>query len=780
MGYELNKLMTQYGLATPTMLSYDGERGPDVETIDEETGEITTTPGEITFDPAKQRAFDQYQAEYQSRLRNAPMYAGSQYRTRPAQQQPQTYEDMFSMYLGRQPGDGERATINEVGTGPISDAQRQQFLRQYEGEFADLGIRNTGNQLVMDQIGNYYGNILRNPDFVSNINRITPTNPVDPSAPFNERNPSAINPNPPFDAPPSGLISTDQAYFNPEDPPVVDGEISQTFLDFAEQQKAINANLNNPIPISGYTLEEAYRVDPNALASNRQPAWANYLGKNQDVLDHVNAQADAAGIPPGPDRPAFMANAAKEHFIYQTAMGEGRSWYKKGGPVKGYNQGTTDGPFVDPVYGNVNILDRGNIDPPAGMNRTGLEVQIQKNINNNPTTTMEEESVVVDGPPSSSNTEALENLLVQQLMGNQVNPYQSIMESLSGKVTEAQTGYDQKLAEMLANTRQGPDKAELYFNLASALSAPTKTGTFGESLGLAAKQFGKFASDSRKLQQSADAVELKQAASKLKSLQSRYQKLQDKTSAEAVRNKEQQFQLYKVLQESGYKGAELALKAQNIELKRAQMELDKNKPQSKFGKEALDEGLTAGTQAFFLRVQEKAYLDAQQKNEMPSWQGKSLEEKVATGNVARYSIGQLKEALRLNKNAYAKDLFGYTMAEFKSLLGSDEVKLVNTRLLRNILSSEALQKLKATFGGQISDGERDALAELSGVTARSSEERKRIITNALAVLDRLAYNTEKDIEWFGSPERFRAPFEGYAQYQLENFRFADDDVRRQQ
>ena len=91
MGYELNKLMMQYGLATPTMLSYEGERGPDVETINEETGEVTTTPGEITFDPAKQAAFDQYQKEYQFRLNNAPMYAGSQYRTRPAQQQPQTY-----------------------------------------------------------------------------------------------------------------------------------------------------------------------------------------------------------------------------------------------------------------------------------------------------------------------------------------------------------------------------------------------------------------------------------------------------------------------------------------------------------------------------------------------------------------------------------------------------------------------------------------------------------------------------------------------------------------
>ena len=100
--------------------------------------------------------------------------------------------------------------------------------------------------------------------------------------------------------------------------------------------------------------------------------------------------------------------------------------------------------------------------------------------------------------------------------------------------------------------------------------------------------------------------------------------------------------------------------------------------------------------------------------------------------------------------------------------------------MKNILSAEALQKLKATFGGQISDGERDALAELSGVTARSTKERERIINNAIAVLDRLAHNTQKDIEWFGSPERFKAPFEGYAQYQLENFRFADDDVRRQQ
>ena len=197
MGFELNKLMRQYGLATPTMLSYEGERGPDVEVIDEETGEVTTTPGEITFDPAKQRAFDQYQAQYQSRLRNAPMYAGSQFQTQTTPQ-PMSYMQMYQQYLGRDPTDQERteaigldAKITEDN--PLSLAQRQQFLRRFEDEFKNLGIRNTGNQAVMDTIGNYYGNILRNPDY-------SPT-PIDRSLPFAERFPNRPNPNPPYTGP---------------------------------------------------------------------------------------------------------------------------------------------------------------------------------------------------------------------------------------------------------------------------------------------------------------------------------------------------------------------------------------------------------------------------------------------------------------------------------------------------------------------------------------------------------------------------------------------------
>ena len=376
MGYNLNRLMRQYGLATPTMAQYTGEMGPDVETIDEETGETITTPGTVTFDPAKQAAFDDYQAQYQFRLGNRPMYASPQFRTTPAQQQPQTYEDMFSMYLGRDPvGDGELATINRIGSGPISDAQRQQFLRQYENEFADLGIRNTGNQLVSDQIGNYYGNILRNPDF-NGSSMVSPTNPIDPSAPFEQRNPTVVNPNPPFVVPPSGLITTDEAYANAvnmtSDPyeseavvnmyldaypdvkehgertalsmgltpgtveftriventakthwneygqeegrtipslpdlgasimsqaslnlaPAPTYEPSETFLGFIDQQNAVQANMANPVGISGYTDEEAKNIDPYAPSSvANAEAYRPYLSQNLDVYYDIMNQPE--------------------------------------------------------------------------------------------------------------------------------------------------------------------------------------------------------------------------------------------------------------------------------------------------------------------------------------------------------------------------------------------------------------------------------------------------------------------------------------------------------
>ena len=763
MGFELNKLMRQYGLATPTMLSYEGERGPDVEVIDEETGEVTTTPGEITFDPAKQRAFDQYQAQYQSRLRNAPMYAGSQFQTQTTPQ-PMSYMQMYQQYLGRDPTDQERteaigldAKITE--NNPLSLAQRQQFLRRFEDEFKNLGIRNTGNQAVMDTIGNYYGNILRNPNY-------SPT-PIDRSLPFAERFPNRPNPNPPYTGP---ITTTEDAYTNPVD---AQGNISQTFQDFANQQEQVLANIANPLPDDSInTLEQARTVDPFAESSIANvPAYGAYLAKNLDVFDNIMARPEYQALPKGPGATPeqiaavddFVAQAAKDHFV-NFGFQEGRQFYKTGGPVKGYQLG---GQPIDPYEAVETVNVDAQIDPYGVVDPLGLNVMIEEQ-----TGLTEGDGPNVNQPPSTSNIDAMEAAL--RSMSNFQNPYDPVLEQLSGQVAGAQTIYDQQLAELLANTRKGPDKAELYFNLAAALSAPTKTGTFGESLGLAAKEFGKFSSESRKMKQSADALKLKQAESKLKSLQSRYTKIQDKQSEEAIRNQEQQFKVMKFLKEFGLKGEKLALTAEGIALKKQIADYEqKFKPLNEFGKQAVEEGFVRGTPGYQARSKE-LYLESLKKNrKMPQFSSKILSEKVGAKQTAMLSLAQLRRALELNENAYANNFKDNAFYLWKKATGSKDKKFQDTELLNNILSSEALAKLKATFGGQISDGERDALEKLSGATAATKDVRREIIREAMAVLERISHNAGKDIEWFGDPDRYNAPLQGYDDYINRTHKFAN-------
>lgn len=744
--------MRQYGLATPTMAQYTGEMGPDVDIIDEDEssetfGEVIgTTPGTVTFDPAKQAAFDDYQAQYQFRLGNRPMYASPQFRTTPAQQQPQTYEDMFSMYLGRPMGDGERATFSST-TGPVSDAQRNEFLRIYEPEFANLGINNTGNQLVSDQIGNYYGNILRNPDF-NDSSIVSPTNPIDPSAPFEQRNPTVVNPNPPYAG---SVITTEEAYTNP----VVDGEVSQTFLNFADQQEQNLANLRNPVPITGYTLEEAYNIDPFAPASNSLASGFNYLHQNPDVMAHVNAQADAAGLAPSMERYEFMTNAAKDHFLYQLGQGEGRSWYKRGGEVKGYQLGGGYAPF------GVSEEDATGVTSDVGLS-DGTE------------TIVEETETVVETPNAVIDESQTVNISAADVLNQMLNPststtsrYSPEIETLSGQQAGAQSAYDEQLLKMIENTQQGPDKAELWFNLASALSAPTKTGTFGESLGLAAKEFGKFSKDTRASKRSAQALELKMAASKLAKIDNRLNKVKDLSYKDAEKLREEKLQLYKVLSESGVKGQELALKLAKLNLDKQKYLTDIASPKTEIGKmlKDMNPNIKIGSTEWYNRYEEERARKAGLDNKMPTYLGKKvgdLNDQVKTAQASLIQLGLAQKLIPLSYDSSPTEQIAFNAT--KRTNPSDE-RVRATIELNRILSGEALQKLKATFGGQISDGEREALEQLSGAKSLSREDRAKVIETSIKALKRLIHNNQADINWFGSSERFKAPYEGYTEYQ---------------
>jgi len=698
MGFELNKLMRQYGLATPTMLSYEGERGPDVEVINEETGGVTTTPGEITFDPAKQRAFDQYQAQYQSRLRNAPMYAGSQFQTQTTPQ-PMSYMQMYQQYLGRDPTDQERteaigldAKITEDN--PLSLAQRQQFLRRFEDEFKNLGIRNTGNQAVMDTIGNYYGNILRNPDYSST--------PIDRSLPFAERFPNRPNPNPPYTGP---ITTTEDAYTNPVD---AQGNISQTFQDFANQQEQNLANIANPLPDDSISsLEEAQTINPFAESSIRGvPAYGAYLAKNQDVFNNILARPEYQAVlsASGPGSQAvddFVAQAAKDHFV-NFGFQEGRQFYKTGGPVKGYQLGGQDG---QPIYSDDELMT------------TDLEMKITDAIN--------QPKVPVSVTPTSS---SLYNQLIEMQM-KQLEGAPERQKQRAAKIAELEAnqrqaieGYDAMVDRMASAVGEGMSDSEIYFNLASAFLQPTRTGSFGESLGLAAGELGKAGAAKRKGTQAKDKLLLDKAATQLNRINTllteekalnlqEAEKLQStrqnliKTMADRLNDEERMnFEKIQASREQSFNNQELALKKRKLDIDEAKVQANKEKKTKE---------LTA--------VEQKLKVETIRK--IRAYEGENG------------LISKLERAIELSKVAEAdtvvNDIIRYG---WNRVLGQKLTKKQAAFLeLYNLVNREAVKNLKETFGGQLSNRETSLFLSLQGVAEQGDvPTRTRILEDVLA------------------------------------------------
>ena len=126
------------------------------------------------------------------------------------------------------------------------------------------------------------------------------------------------------------------------------------------------------------------------------------------------------------------------------------------------------------------------------------------------------------------------------------------------------------------------------------------------------------------------------------------------------------------------------------------------------------------------------------------------------------SLEDLKEAYRLNPNTFAGGLYDQAALKAGEFVGSDDPKVVNTRLLLNLLESQALEKLKATFGGSgITNAEREALSALQGAGAKSTEERGQIILRAYEVLqDIQARQTKKLDEILSGAYRQYKPIDG--------------------
>ncbi len=341
--------------------------------------------------------------------------------------------------------------------------------------------------------------------------------------------------------------------------------------------------------------------------------------------------------------------------------------------------------------------------------------------------------------PAGDRNQALMAMLGKYFPQN--DEYGTELKAARQTMTKESEAFNKLLQDAINQKQEsGPSKAEMYFRLAAAFGAPTKTGNFMESLGKA----GEAAATMNKEQREAASAE---RARRL-SLGLEAQKLRMSGAKEDLNT-------LRTLAAEGMKDK------RTVATELIKEYVKSGQPESSAGKQAKDEGLVPGTPEFQKRVGQIAEMNvdqqmsrinatlaqmgtaqanlalAQQKFQFQEQQAtkltpaevklKSEAEEALTGLDS--SIAALQKAYKLNPNTFDASLIDKAQRKLLEETGSKDPKVQNTREMENLLSSGAVEKLKASFGGNPTEGERAILLSLEGLESKSKEERAKIMKN---------------------------------------------------
>ena len=314
--------------------------------------------------------------------------------------------------------------------------------------------------------------------------------------------------------------------------------------------------------------------------------------------------------------------------------------------------------------------------------------------------------------------------------------YMSKAEEAKKKRDELIAAYKGSLAGAAQVQMDEPSQAERYFRLTQALLNPGKTGHFYESLGNVAATSAEMEKEKRlaRRQQALDALKAATAGQQL-----------DIEAAGA------DIDLYQKLAEQS------AATQGDIMKELVKQSMKPKEAQSPAGKQAMDEGLIPGTPQFHNRVAEiarasgdaaEARLNVALANaslsqarfertgrEMGQGEIRLLSETEDALFAKQESKGLLTEALALNPDTYDSSIADSLARMAAEGMQPDSPKVVNTRNLENILTTQLLSTLKATFGAAPTEGERKVLEEIQGIGAKSKKEREAIIKRALSLVE---------------------------------------------
>jgi hypothetical protein len=112
-------------------------------------------------------------------------------------------------------------------------------------------------------------------------------------------------------------------------------------------------------------------------------------------------------------------------------------------------------------------------------------------------------------------------------------------------------------------------------------------------------------------------------------------------------------------------------------------------------------------------------------------------------------IKNLRRALELNDKAYAGPTANWIRSGAR-LTGLDPDGVSATTEFENIILNNVLSQLKATFGGNPTEGERQILGQVSGSITMARSERAAVLNNAIEILADKIAAASSNLEALGS------------------------------
>lgn len=327
---------------------------------------------------------------------------------------------------------------------------------------------------------------------------------------------------------------------------------------------------------------------------------------------------------------------------------------------------------------------------------------------------------------------------------SQPSPYAEDMRSARAQLNTETEGFNKLIQSAISGQAdRSPSRAELYFQLAAAFGAPTRTGSLGETLGNVSTTLGNHTKATREAE-----------------LANRSQALQLGIQAQQAKMQGAREDLTALRQLTGQEMKDKS----SITTELLKDYVASGKPQSAAGKQALDEGFQPGSPPYQQRVNEigemlvkkqTAQIDAlvaaqgnqgeqlnlakrrleasQAEHSKLTPQEMSLKQETEDSiNTGASALGSLTSALRLNPGTFDTSVLDTLQRKALEAVGSKDPKVLATREQENLLTGQALQQLKAAFGGNPTEGERAILLSVQGLGAKSIEERSKVIQNAIA------------------------------------------------